>query len=221
MSNNNTTKKSSTPWILSWLSQLTNKSTDNGIVKNTATQPLPVLTNTQQQNNNTTIMVPRPSITISLSSERRNSQQTMSTGSFTSDASYYQRRDSSERSTILSDLWLKARKRKLHKQQELSSSYRPPGIDYKKRYSTSSSPSVSRPNSILVSQPNSPHLYLNNYQDFILDDDDIDTYWLNNDDYYDDPLYPKKKKERWTIKHELVKLAVDGYKSRNINTCNV
>jgi hypothetical protein len=172
-----------------------------------------------------------------ISSERRNSQQTISSSSddqySTTAASYYQRRDSSERS-VLSELWSKAKRRHpnypkfrwpYRHAQSLStspyqtqqdpittscpSSYRQQ--HYFKRHSISSlmtsadnTPSVSRPNSVIYtpSQPTSPNfaalLVKNNEKD-------IENYWLNGDK--EDCLL---KKERWMIKHELAKLAVDG-----------
>ncbi|KAL0137626.1 hypothetical protein V8B55DRAFT_1530357 [Mucor lusitanicus] len=77
-----------------------------------------------------------------------------------------------------------------------------------KRHSISSlmttadnTPSGSRPNSVVLSQPTSP-----NFAALLVkrqcEDDDVDNYWLSDED--------SCSCQRWVIKHELIKLAVDG-----------
>lgn len=161
---------------------------------------------------------PRPSITISLSSGRRNSQQTCSSIN-TAESQYSYRRDSDERS-VLAELWTKARRRHPHYpkfhwpqqqkdetlQQLMPEEYSFRNIHFPrhfKRQSISSSlpttndntPFGSRPNSIM-SQPGSPNMgaaYLNN--------ENVVSYWLNRQ---------PSERLRWDIKHELTKLAADG-----------
>lgn len=77
--------------------------------------------------------------------------------------------------------------------------------------SADNTPSVSRPNSVMYtpSQPGSPNfaaLLVKNSRE----DEDIDAYWLNGDKEENCFCQHGLKKERWMIKHELAKLAVDG-----------
>ncbi|CEP17150.1 hypothetical protein [Parasitella parasitica] len=84
---------------------------------------------------------------------------------------------------------------------------------YNKRHSISSlmtsadnTPSGSRPNSVIISQPTSPNFaaLLTKKQN---EDDDIDNYCLVDEDSC---AFNIMKKDRWLIKHELIKLALDG-----------
>ncbi|GAN06149.1 type 11 methyltransferase [Mucor ambiguus] len=72
--------------------------------------------------------------------------------------------------------------------------------------SADNTPSGSRPNSVVLSQPTSP-----NFAALLVkrqnEDDDVDNYWLSDDNSCSCQV---SKKERWIIKHELIKLAVDG-----------
>lgn len=72
--------------------------------------------------------------------------------------------------------------------------------------SADNTPSGSRPNSVILSQPTSP-----NFAALLVkrqnEDDDVDNYWLSDEDSCSCQIF---KKERWMIKHELIKLAVDG-----------
>ncbi|KAK4508830.1 uncharacterized protein ATC70_013453 [Mucor velutinosus] len=72
--------------------------------------------------------------------------------------------------------------------------------------SADNTPSGSRPNSVMLSQPTSP-----NFAALLVkrqnEDDDVDNYWLSDEDSCSCQVL---KKERWIIKHELITLAVDG-----------
>jgi hypothetical protein len=77
--------------------------------------------------------------------------------------------------------------------------------------STDNTPSASRPNSVIYtpSQPASPNfaaLLVKNGRE----DEDIENYWLNGDKEDNCFCLQSSKKERWMIKHELTKLAVEG-----------
>ena len=239
-SNSSATQKSSV--ILPW-KQDTMKSTATTSIVITEPINVPPIMNeyTPQQiripeQSSITIKASRPSITIS-ESGRRSSQQT-TCSSINTDYSSYHRRDSNS-SSVISDLWTKAKRHKhpkfhwphrYHQQQQqqkedvlnpeslpssyrqqslnpgsLPSSYRQQGIPkHLKRHSISSSfinsttdntPSCSRPNSVLYSQPGSP-----SFAAYLLNNDHIDSYLLNNE----------KEGLRWVVKHDLIKLAVDG-----------
>ncbi|KAI8054939.1 uncharacterized protein B0P05DRAFT_560825 [Gilbertella persicaria] len=210
---------SSSTWLINWFTHFTKPTVP-------AQTKLPWKKNKSSISVTEPIEIQRPSITISTaSSDRRGSQQTLSNSSLTSDdqysttaASYYQRRDSSERS-MLSELWSKAKRRhphyprfqtskKSHDTISCPSSYHRYYTSHipqhLKRHSISSSfltnsvdntPCVSRPNSIIYtpSQPTSPFIKNQSSEDV------IDHFLL------EDPI-----QERWTIKHELIKLAIDG-----------
>ncbi|KAI9013791.1 hypothetical protein CLU79DRAFT_768750 [Phycomyces nitens] len=184
---------------------------------------------------------PRPSLTLSLTSERRNSQQTncssvMSEDQFSS-ASCHQR-DSKERSR-LGELWSKARRKHPHyprfhwphrlrsslasttslnhedphecqqqQQGDFGRLYLLPSIhQYSKRQSIGSlisgdlPPAPSRPSSVFCSQPASPNFaaLMKDGCLFGYDDDDVEPC----------PLEPPSI-DRWTVKQELVQLALDG-----------
>ncbi|KAI8370028.1 hypothetical protein EDC96DRAFT_502793 [Choanephora cucurbitarum] len=194
--------KKTPTWFMSWFNQLHSKipwkKEEDLVSQPNITEPIHI----------------QPNITIStVNNERRQSEQ--SHGSLTSDdqystkaASYYQRRDSSERS-MLSELWLKAKRHHPHYPQYHHMNDRPMT---RQRHSISSSffsnsvdntPSASRPNSVIytLSQPTSPNFLecIRNYssdeiEHFVLDQEDL---WLTTND-------------RWRIKHELTTLAIDG-----------
>ncbi|KAI8378990.1 hypothetical protein BD560DRAFT_389202 [Blakeslea trispora] len=154
----------------------------------------------------------QPNITISTPNERRHSEQTIQSHDLSDDqystkaASYYQRRDSSERS-MLSELWSKAKRHHPHyPKYHHHHDYRMILPRHSHRHSISSfftdsidnTPSVSRPNSYYTpSQPTSPSFLelIRNYSS-----DEIEHFAL------EDAWLP----ERWTIKHELTTLAIDG-----------
>lgn len=221
---------SSSSSVLPWKKEIKSPATTS-IVITEASAPIPTNNATtnvtikadEEENNSTLLSKPRPSITISNYSlnERRNSQYSNSSLQTTSDDQYsYSNRRGSNSSSIISELWSKAKRHhkqpKFHyfhrnnnnnsKEEEyydsLPSSYRQPLPKHLKRHSISSSydttPLPSRPNSIIFnsnhsSQPASPHFSAA----FLLNNDVIDSYALN------DAI-------RWQVKHELVKLAIDG-----------
>lgn len=173
----------------------------------------------------------RPSITISLSpsTERRNSQQTTCSSVKTTDSQYsYYRRDSNSDRSILSELWSKARRRHPHypkfhwpHRRDETQQLMPSNNDYYesslpssfrqhhfprhlKRHSISSS-LATNDNTPFGSRPNSI-MYPSqpaspNFVAALLNNENIDSYWLNQQ---------PSQKLRWDIKHELTKLAVDG-----------
>lgn len=74
--------------------------------------------------------------------------------------------------------------------------------------SSDNTPSGSRPNSVVISQPTSPNFAALLVKKQNEDDDiDIDNYCLTDEDSCSCHVF---KRDRWLIKHELIKLAVDG-----------